>query len=148
MSNQYTVLPQVPYYTPVQPEYFTVQQPQFVVVQPPPLVQPIPEQIPKKENNDCQGASILFVLGFFVCLTWPACYCIYKNSSDSLAKVFARISFVFSILYVLFISGFIGVYICTRNAINNKTSLNDLNVYSVFVHLFFIIINNKLIEIS
>ncbi|EKE40078.1 hypothetical protein ENU1_102720 [Entamoeba nuttalli P19] len=114
MSNQYTVLPQVPYYTPVQPQPF-IQPPPLIqpqpFIQPQPLVQSIPEQQPKKENNDCQGATILFILGFFICLTWIACYCIYKNSSDSLAKVFARISLVFSILYVLFVCGFIGIYI-------------------------------------
>ncbi|KAL7720925.1 hypothetical protein QTN25_002132 [Entamoeba marina] len=53
-----------------------------------------------RSENDVITAVILFVIGFFVCITWPICYCLYRKSDDQLLRLLAILSLILTLITV------------------------------------------------
>ncbi|KAL7712797.1 Transmembrane protein [Entamoeba marina] len=62
--------------------------------------QPIYVAPTSSNENDGITAVILFVIGFFVCITWPICYCLYRKSDDQLARILAILSLILTLITV------------------------------------------------
>ncbi|KAL7716043.1 Transmembrane protein [Entamoeba marina] len=48
-------------------------------------------------GNEEITSIFLFILGFFVCITWPICFFMYRKSDNQLARVMAIISLILTI---------------------------------------------------
>ncbi|KAL7712560.1 Transmembrane protein [Entamoeba marina] len=83
--------------------------------QPTCIQQPIPiseqQKINTTNNNDLTTSVTLFVLGFFIYITWIINYCLFKKSTDKRVKTLSSISLVLFLIPLLSVIAFSIFYV-------------------------------------
>ena len=112
-------------YNQFQPQPLPVVQPNVDSNDTPQSQSDSQSQLFSDPENEMMGSTLLFVLGFFVCFTWPISFCLFRKSKNLTARFFAKCSLGFCIFVTVVIVAIVVIYIVIFVIIINALSNID-----------------------